>query len=88
MGYATSATLVGHAVATSEEVIARLHYEMTKDLNRDSDSILLKVIGRLYPSLLRWGLDSGLRLQRNLTLMALGDYHDAHHGTYVPSIGY
>lgn len=37
--------------------------------------------------LLRWCLEQGLRIERPLTLMAMGRYQ-APRGAYLPSIGY
>jgi hypothetical protein len=91
VGYATSVTLPGHSVGECDEVVARLHYKMTRRVSsgRNDDSVLLKVIGRLSPALVKWALTGGgLRLQRNTTLMALGAYSDPVDGVYVPSIGY
>jgi predicted N-acetyltransferase YhbS len=90
VGYATSVTLPGHSVGECDEVVARLHYKMTRRVSsgRNDDSVLLKVIGRLSPALVKWALTGGLRLQRNATLMALGTYSDPVDGVYVPSIGY
>lgn len=91
LGYSTSATLVGHSVGENDEVLARIHYEMTKDLSgsRNADSILLKVVGRLNPGLVKWALNHAkLRLQRLATLMVLGDYSEPTGGAYVPSIEY
>jgi hypothetical protein len=91
VGYVTSVTLPGHSVGESDEVVARLHFEMTRRVSasRNDDSVLFKVIGRLSPGLVKWALTGGgLRLQRNATLMALGSYADPVDGVYVPSIGY
>jgi len=88
VGYATSATLAGHAVGESEEVVASIHFEMTSNapVGRNKDAILLKVIGRLSPGLVKWALTSGgLELQRNATLMVLGSYTDPTAGVYIPS---
>jgi len=91
VGYATSVTLPGHSVGENDEVVARIHYEMTQQVSasRSSDAILLKVIGRLSPTLVKWALKTaGLRLQRMATLMALGTYTEPTGGTYIPSSGY
>jgi predicted N-acetyltransferase YhbS len=91
VGYATSVTLPGHGVGEDDEVVARLHHEMTRRVSssRSDDQVLLKIIGRLSPGLVAWALGpAGLKLQRNATLMALGAYADPAGGVYVPSIGY
>jgi hypothetical protein len=91
VGYVTSVTMPGHGVGEDDEVVARLHHEMTGRVSsgRADDEVLIKVIGRLSPGLVMWALGpAGLKLQRNATLMALGTYADPAGGVYVPSIGY
>jgi hypothetical protein len=93
VGYKTSATGLGHGVATCDEVMARLHYELTQRVPPErlkrKDDVVLQVMGRLSPALLQWGLNrAGLRLQRLSTLMALGDYAEPSGGAYSPSVMY
>jgi len=92
VGYATSITSVGHGVGESDEVVARLHHEMTQravPAGRRDDDMVLKLIGRQSPTLMQWALaHAGLRLQRNMTLMALGEYSEPSNGHYMPSVMY
>jgi hypothetical protein len=92
VGYATSIKSGGHGVGENDEVVARLHYVMTQraqPAGRRMDDLLLKIIGRQCPTLVRWALNqAGLKLQRNMTLMAMGQYTDPIGGIYMPSIMY
>ncbi len=93
VGYATSATSVGHSVCECDEVAARIHHEMTQmigdNAQKRDDDIVLKVIGRRSPALVQWALTrAGLQMQRNMTLMSLGTYEDPTGGIYLPSVMY
>jgi hypothetical protein len=91
VGYNTSISSLGHGVGSCDEVMARIHYALTQRTSpeRRTDDIVMRVIGRLSPALLRWALTrAGLRLQRQTTLMCLGDYAEPSGGAYSPSIMY
>jgi hypothetical protein len=91
VGYDTSATSLGHGVAECDEVLARLHFALTQQVppERRDDDVILRVIGRQSPSLMRWALTrAGLRLQRQGTMMARGDYAEPSGGVYSPSVMY
>ncbi|ELR21816.1 acetyltransferase, GNAT superfamily protein [Acanthamoeba castellanii str. Neff] len=55
VGYDTSATSLGHGVAECDEVLARLHFALTQQVppERRDDDVILRVIGRQSPSLMR-----------------------------------
>jgi hypothetical protein len=91
VGYSTGVTGFSHGVYSCDEVLARLHYEMTQRTltGRRDDDVLLKLFGRLTPALMRWALThGGLRLQRQATVMVLGSYADPSGGVYVPTMLY
>jgi len=78
-GYATGFGYAWHAVAeTNEDLIALL-----------SSAEEFVALGILVPSrnaeLLRWGLDHGLRIVQQSTLMTIGLYNEPS-GAYLPSI--
>lgn len=90
LGYMSATSILGHGVGRSEEIVAGLYAFMAKRQAGESAPHMLKVFGRLNPRLLVWALNSGLRVQRQCTLMVRGDYSEVNvsKGTYIPSIAF
>eukprot|EP00026_Physarum_polycephalum_P017662 Phypoly_transcript_18964.p1 GENE.Phypoly_transcript_18964~~Phypoly_transcript_18964.p1 ORF type:complete len:199 (+),score=27.69 Phypoly_transcript_18964:130-726(+) len=91
VGFGTGISLISYVVTKTgyEDAIYALHSAFSKAF--PDDVPLLKVVGRLYPSLTRRCLSEwGLKTQRNLTLMSFGKYvpPSPSEGIYVPSISY
>jgi RimJ/RimL family protein N-acetyltransferase len=87
LAYTTGFNLIGHAVATSEELVVVLFTEVCRQLPESSPQPTLHVLGRLYPRLLQWALAAKLKLRRSCWLMVIGFYQPPQHGmTYCPCI--
>lgn len=83
--YATAPTFwpANHAVAESEQDMI----DLLSGVARAEDKPLGFILPTREGGLFRWALRSGLRVQKPMTLMALGEYQKWR-GCYLPSAGY